>query len=94
MRIGDVLAERFVLKERVGSGGMGTVYRAADRETGLPAAVKVLRDQHGDDARRFDREVRLLADLSHPRIVRHVAHGMTDEGEPWLVMEWLSGEEA
>ncbi len=42
---------------------------------------------------RFGREARVLADLSHPGIVRYVAHGETPKGERYLAMEWLAGED-
>jgi tetratricopeptide (TPR) repeat protein len=90
MRPGDVVAERFEVEKRAGAGGMATVYRAVDRTTGQPVALKVLGgDEHSD---RFAREVTLLAELSHPAIVRYVAHGDTPEGERWLAMDWLEGE--
>ena len=69
---------------------MGSVYRAWDRGNGTPVAVKVMHERAA--AGRFAREVELLRSLDHPAIVRFVAHGLTDEGLPCLVMEWLDGE--
>jgi len=69
---------------------MGSVYRGLDHETGRPVALKVMRAQSGD-IERFARECRVLADLSHPAIVRYIAHGSHD-GELFLAMEWLEGE--
>lgn len=69
---------------------MGTVYRAIDRETGTPVALKILLR---GSAERFLREARVLAELAHPRIVRHVAHGALPHGDPYLAMEWLQGED-
>ena len=71
---------------------MGEVFKAADRERGVPVAVKVLLGGRPQDVARFDREARVLADLSHPGIVRYVAHGMTGSNESYLAMEWLEGE--
>jgi serine/threonine protein kinase len=51
--------------------------------------VKIVREA----SERFDREADLLARLSHPNIVRHVAHGRTESGEQFLAMEWLEGED-
>src|SRR5262245_60048823 len=93
MHPGDLIADRFLLEKLAGSGGMGEVYRALDRQTGQPVAVKLLSGKRGDDAARFVREARLLADLHHPHIVRHVAHGTLPSGEPYLVMQWLDGED-
>jgi tetratricopeptide (TPR) repeat protein len=42
---------------------------------------------------RFAREAQALADLRHPTIVRYIHHGVTEEGEPFLVMQWLEGED-
>jgi eukaryotic-like serine/threonine-protein kinase len=92
MRTGDLLAERFVLAELAGRGGMGEVYRAEDRRTGQPVAIKLLHAQ-GGDAARFEREACILADLDDPLVVRYVAHGALPSGELYLAMEWLEGED-
>ena len=93
MHIGDSVADRFLLERLAGSGGMGDVYQALDQRTGHPVAVKVLRGQHASDAARFEREARILGELSDALIVRHVAHGALPSGDQYLVMEWLEGED-
>jgi tetratricopeptide (TPR) repeat protein len=95
MRPGDVIAERFELVRLAASGGMGEVFRARDLHTGETVALKTLRgcEEEESQAERFEREAELLRELSHPAIVRYVAHGRGEgEGERWLVMEWLEGE--
>jgi serine/threonine protein kinase/tetratricopeptide (TPR) repeat protein len=85
-----VIDGRFDLFERVASGGMGTVYRALDRLSGQPVAVKLVNLNGGVAVERFLREASLMAELQHPGIVRYVAHGRTEAG-PYLAMEWLEG---
>jgi serine/threonine protein kinase len=93
MRAGEVVAERFIVERALGSGGMGTVFLASDHQTGGRVALKVL-DLAADGAvERFRREARMLSELSHPGIVRYVAHGETEARVPFLVMEWLAGED-
>jgi len=92
MKLGEVVENRFELERVAGSGGMGTVYRAVDRTTGVLVAFKVLRSASLDSSSRFAREVRILSTLRHPGIVRYIADGRTEEGEMWLAMEWLEGE--
>jgi serine/threonine protein kinase len=92
MRIGEVLADRFVVERPLGSGGMGAVFLATDRRTGERVALKVIDATDESAVERFRREARLLAGLSHPGIVRYVDHGDTAEGAPYLAMEWLDGE--
>lgn len=89
----EVVAERFELETRVGSGGMGDVFRAKDRVTGARVALKMLHASRISDQARFRREGQLLAELLHPRVVHYVAHGLSPEGRPWLAMEWLDGED-
>jgi hypothetical protein len=84
--------ERFELKSQAGVGGMGTVYKALDRETGGVVAVKILQARGMTDAARFDQEAALLRELLHPGIVRYVDHGVTAHGDPYIAMEWLEGE--
>jgi tetratricopeptide (TPR) repeat protein len=90
---GDVVAERFELERVAGRGGMGVVFRARDRVSGDPVAVKLLHDASPDLAERLAREAGVLAELSHPGIVRHVAHGATATGQAYLAMEWIDGED-
>ncbi len=85
-----VVADRFEIVREAGSGGMGVVYEARDRRTGVTVAVKVLGDRA--HASRFTREAELLAGLEHDAIVSYVDHG--DDGQaPYLAMEWLDGED-
>src|SRR5262249_32996084 len=86
-----IVAGRFELEEQVSSGGMASIHRARDRLTGDPVAIKVLYGTTFAD--RFLREARLLSELSHPSIVRYIAHGALDQGELFLAMEWLHGED-
>jgi len=92
MRSGDTIAERFELLRLSAAGGMGRVYQALDRVTGDRVALKVLYRGGIDEAERFAREAQVLATLRHPGIVRYIAYGTTDTGEPYLVLEWLDGE--
>lgn len=93
--VGTVEGERFVIERLAGSGGMSTVYRALDQKTGKPVAIKylALRTSLQQEAARFMREIRILADLHHPGIVAYVHHGQSAAGLPYLVMEWLEGED-
>jgi tetratricopeptide (TPR) repeat protein len=93
MMPGEQLSERWELEQAIGSGGMGVVFRARDRSSGEVVAVKVLSDERGLRTKRFVREIQLLAELSHPGIVRYISHGVTSAGKLFLVMEWLDGED-
>lgn len=89
---GEVINDRFVIGSLAGQGAMGAVFRAQDRATGKPVAIKVLSHHDADAVRRFEHEARVLAELAHPHIVQHVAHGTMKDGTPYLVMEWLEGQ--
>jgi hypothetical protein len=93
MRAGDIIGGRFQIEGQVGRGGMGEVYRASDRASGEVVAIKIRLEQQRDGAARFTREAEVLSEISHPGIVRYVAHGETPSGEPYLAMEWLDGED-
>ncbi len=91
MQAGEVIADRFEIERRVASGGMGHIYRARDRQSGEIVAFKLLHGHASERPVRFQREVEALLQLRHPTIVRYVANGTTDQGVPWLAMEWLEG---
>jgi eukaryotic-like serine/threonine-protein kinase len=85
------IIDRFEIEHLAGRGGAGEVYRARDRETGAPVALKVLHSSDAEEVESFVREAWVLSSLDHPGIVRYITHGETDGG-PYLVMEWLDGE--
>ncbi len=87
------MSERFELLERVGRGGMGTVWRARDRETGATVALKILHEQFTDDpyfVERFAREVEVSQRIDSPHVVRTIGFGVRD-GRPYMVMEYVEG---
>jgi hypothetical protein len=88
---GTTVAGRFLVEGTAGTGGMGTVFRARDQQTGQPVALKILDLLDTRGAHRFAREAALLAELVHPGIVRYVCHGTT-LGAGYLAMEWVEGE--
>jgi eukaryotic-like serine/threonine-protein kinase len=78
----------------IGAGGMGEVYRARDTRLGRSVAVKVLAQEFGsrpDVLQRFEREARAVSALNHPNICTLHDVG-TENGVPYLVMEYLEGE--
>ena len=93
MRAGDTIGDRFEIESLVAAGGMGRVYRARDRHTGQPVAVKLMAYEDQLVRDRFLYEAVVLAEIHHPGIVRYVAHGLTEAGDPYLAMEWLDGED-
>ncbi|MGI9018034.1 MAG: protein kinase domain-containing protein [Euzebya sp.] len=88
-----VIAGRYVLQERIGTGGMSEVWRAQDQTLDRDVAVKLLHPglATDDDARtRFASEARRAAQLAHPRVVRVLDAGQ-DGDEAWIVMELIQG---
>jgi serine/threonine protein kinase len=90
--VGSRVADRYLLEELIGRGGMADVYRATDVQLHRPVAVKALREQaEGETGRlRFAAEARTVARLTHPAIVTLLDAGLTDE-QMFLVMELIEG---
>ncbi len=91
-REGDVIAGRYRLGERLGHGAMGEVFASTRGEEDV--AIKLLRGVHESDIgllRRFDREMVILGQLSHPRVVPVLDAGRDARGVPFLVMPRLRG---
>jgi eukaryotic-like serine/threonine-protein kinase len=91
---GRVLGPWRVLRE-IGQGGMGTVFLAerADGAFEQQVALKLVRPGWGGDELqvRFRVERQILAELNHPNIARLLDGGVTDEGKPWLALEYVDG---
>jgi eukaryotic-like serine/threonine-protein kinase len=91
---GTLLAGRYRLESKLGSGGMSTVYLARDETLERWVAIKLLHREisdQPDQLERFRREARAVAQLSHPNVVAVIDAG-EDGGFPFIVFEYVSGE--
>lgn len=92
--LGTVLNQRYEVLELVGSGAMGALYRGKHLALDRPVAIKLLRgdltdsDKHMD---RFAREAKAAAGLQHANVAHVYDVGNTDDGAPYLVMDYLDG---
>jgi serine/threonine-protein kinase len=95
LRSGEVIAGRFEICERLGTGGMGLVYRAIDRDLNDEViALKLLHSHLASDEtifRRFRNEVLVARSLSHPNIVRTHDIGKAEDGFSYISMEFVDG---
>jgi eukaryotic-like serine/threonine-protein kinase len=92
--LGQVLADKYRIDERLSEGGMGTVYRGTHVLMDKTVAVKVLRPSLAADEKivaRFSREARAASRISHPHAVSVTDFGEAENGVVFLVMEYLSG---
>ncbi|HTM23181.1 MAG TPA: protein kinase [Kofleriaceae bacterium] len=93
MRPGELVGGRYLIEAEAGRGGMSAIYRARDQRSGDTVALKVLARADARDADRFELEVSLLAELRHPGIIALLDRGTVDGAGPYLVLEWVSGED-
>lgn len=92
--IGRSIAGRYVVQEKIGAGGMGTVYRARHEVVGRDVAVKFLSPDLAHDPAyktRFLREARAANKINHEHIIDITDFGETDDGLVYLAMEYLDG---
>ncbi len=86
-------SSRYKLDSKLGSGGMGAVYRAYDSVLRKNVAVKLLLPSLNQNmAVRFQQEAKTAAKLDHRNIIRVLDFGQTDKGEFYLIMEYLKGQ--
>jgi serine/threonine protein kinase len=93
--LGQILAEKYRIDERLSEGGMGTVYRGTHVLMDKTVAVKVLRPSLAADEKivaRFSREARAASRISHPHALSVTDFGESENGVVFLVMEYLSGK--
>jgi len=89
-----VIGNRYEVSEKIGQGGMGTVYKGQDRQTGQSVAIKHLKHDAASTNRevieRFRREGALLRELNHPNIV-HLIDVVESDQQHYIVMEYVDG---
>ena len=93
--MGGLIADRYELRDVVGSGGMSSVYRAYDTLLERNVALKLLHEHHSRDddyVTRFRHEARAVAQLSHPNIVTVIDRGEQD-GRQYIVFEYVEGDD-
>ncbi len=92
--VGKLLGKRYEIVEKIGKGGMATVYKAKDKTLNRYVAVKVLKDEYANDEefiRKFQIEAQSAAALSHPNIVS--IYDVANEGDiHYIVMELIEGK--
>jgi eukaryotic-like serine/threonine-protein kinase len=90
----NILNGAFQIQQKIGSGGMGAVYKAYQPEMNRLVAVKILHPKLADRkdlVSRFGREARALSQLSHPNTVRVFHFGELEDGPLYIIMEFLEG---
>ncbi|HEX3770990.1 MAG TPA: serine/threonine-protein kinase [Polyangiaceae bacterium] len=91
----EILGGTFRILQKIGSGGMGSVYKAMEIANSRMVAVKILHPKlanRKDLVSRFGREARALSQLSHPNTVRVFAYGELEDGALYIIMELLEGK--
>jgi serine/threonine-protein kinase len=91
----DILNDQFHIVQKIGSGGMGAVYKALQREMNRMVGVKILHPKlanRKDLVSRFRREARAMSQLTHPNTVKVFLYGELDDGSLYIIMEFLEGK--
>ncbi len=91
---GSIFAEQYEILEEIGSGGMGMVYKANDKQFDRPVAVKVLHGHLSADPvskKRFEQEAKAAMTLAHPNLISVAHYGFSALGFPFLVMDYIDG---
>jgi serine/threonine-protein kinase len=92
---GAILGHKFRIVEELGRGGMGIVYRARHIVLDHDRALKLIKGHHSADSqalRRFISEAIMANRIEHPNVVRVLDVDQTEDGEPYIVMEYVAGK--
>ncbi len=95
-RLGTVLEGAYRITRLIGEGGMGAVYEAVQLRLNKRVAIKLMARQltaNREALARFLREAEITSHLGHPNLVNVVDFGTSEAGDPYLVMEYLEGED-
>ncbi len=90
----QVIADRYEILSELGSGGFAIVYKVRDRMLNKEFALKMLKNEYasGEQLMRFQQEAKLVSKLNHPSISTVFHCGLTDDNQPFLIMEFHDGK--
>ncbi len=91
----EILNGQFKILKKIGTGGMGAVYKAMQPDMNRMVAVKILHAKlktRKDLVSRFRREARAMSHLTHPNTVKVMMYGELEDGELYIIMEYLDGK--
>ncbi len=91
---GVILAGRFSIEDMLGSGGVSMVYRGKDLAIGRTVAIKLLQQQtltEEKEKQRFLQEAKTASAISHPNVITIFDFGVTPDGQPYMVMDYIDG---
>ncbi|MBA3993522.1 MAG: hypothetical protein C0469_08345 [Cyanobacteria bacterium DS2.3.42] len=94
LKPGTTIVERYRVLELLGKGGMGSVYKVEEINTGTKFALKFLDKQQSNDAswKRFENEIRAANKLDHPNLIKLHESGLLADGQPYFIMDLVEGE--
>lgn len=87
-----VIGEKYIIQEKLGQGGMATVWRAVHSVTEKQVVVKVMLPHADAGIKRFEQECRIMARVEHPNVVTIYDAGSINATQPYIVMEYLRGD--
>ncbi|WP_242345372.1 serine/threonine-protein kinase [Anaeromyxobacter terrae] len=93
--VGQTLSGRYLIQQKIGSGGMGDVYKAIHSQLESPVALKIVKPAliaHSAMVHRFQREARAASRLHHPNVVAVTDFGQSEAGVLFMVMEYVAGK--
>jgi serine/threonine protein kinase len=93
---GMVIRNKWIILDKIGAGGMATVYRVRHQAFGTSRAIKVIDSRLAEDAvfvKRFHAEAVLAQKLQHPNVIRIEDLDSTEDGRPFIVMEYVEGHD-
>ncbi len=91
---GIILSDRFIIEEKIGVGGVCTVFRGKDLSIGRTVAIKMLNGQNLNDeldVKRFLQEAKAASAISHPNVITIFDFGVTSDKQPYIVMDYIEG---
>lgn len=93
-KVGEIFQERYLIRSQLGSGGMGTVYRAKQLDANREVALKLLRQEGLEDeetVKRFYREFKMLSRLEHEHILTIYGMALDKDNTPYAICEYIEG---